>query len=460
MRIRILATLALVASCLPVASLAQSTLSPAAPPAQGGTASTPDRTAPASPAAPPSSPGALPSSTPAPAAPDAPATQAEVRALSEEVRRLKLEMGVPGAVESAPYPGMGSSASKVYQTTKGLSIGGYGELVYSNDITRHRAYTEVLRLTLYVGYRFSDKIVFNAEVEFEHGAKEIGIEFAYVDFLFADALRLRVGNVLVPVGFLNENHEPIFFYGVFRPRVDQALIPTTWSQMGVGLYGDLGPLRYKAYFMTGLDVFGEEPLQAATWIRNAKTGEIPARANTFAGVLNLNADVGPATFGGSLYGGQAGQGERTAGGQLIAAPVFIGEVHALVAWRGLQARGIMAWGSLGDAGLVSEKLGLTGYQVIGSRTWGGYLEAGYDVLTLLDSSMSLTPFFRFEALNLQAAVPAGGLQDPLLNQRIIVAGLDFKPIPQVVVKADWQRTGTQAGSGAFQQVDLGVGFVF
>jgi len=442
MKTRFLAALALVASSSPVATLAED---PAAgPPAAA--APTPAPTA----------------STPAPAAsPDGrPATQAEVKSLAEEVRRLKLEMGVPGVVEFGSYTGMGAGASKVYQTSKGLSIGGYGELVYSNDVTRHQAYTEVLRLVLYVGYRFNEKIIFNSEIEFEHGAKEIGIEFAYFDFLFMDELKLRIGNVLVPVGFLNENHEPIFFYGVFRPSVDRYLIPTTWSQMGLGLYGDLGPVRYKAYILAGLDAFGEEPLKAATWIRNARTGGIPAKANTFAGVLSLNADVGPATFGGSFYGGQAGQGARTATGQTITAPVCIGEVHALVAWRGIQARGIVAWGSLGDAGAISERLGLTGFQVIGSRTWGGYLEVGYNVLTLVDTSMSLTPFVRFEALNLQAAVPEGGLQDPALSQRIVTAGLDFKPIPQVVVKADWQQTSSQVPGVTLQQVDVGLGFVF
>jgi hypothetical protein len=264
--------------------------------------------------------------------------------------------------------------------------------------------------------------------------------------------------VLVPVGFVNENHEPIFFYGVFRPKVDRSLIPTTWNQNGVGIYGDLGPVRYKAYFLTGLDAFGPEPLQASSWIRNARTGASgPAR--TFAGVAQLTADVGPATFGASFYGGDAGQGATTATGERISPTVLLGEVHALVAWKGLQARGLAAWGSLGDAGLVSAALGLSGAQVIGSEAWGAYVEVGYDVLTLLGSSMSLSPFLRFEALNTQAGVPAGGVQDPALNQRVLTAGLDFKPIPQVVVKADWQQTSSDA-PGSLQQWDLGLGFVF
>ena len=147
---------------------------------------------------------APPASTPS--GDDRPATQAEVKALAEEVRRLKLEMSVPDVIQFGSYAGMGMGASKVHFQPKGLSIGGYGEFVYTNFTDDRVDLAEVLRLVLYVGYRFNDRIVFNSEVEFEHGAREIGIELAYFDFTLLDELTLRVGNVLVPVGFLNENH--------------------------------------------------------------------------------------------------------------------------------------------------------------------------------------------------------------------------------------------------------------
>ena len=389
----------------------------------------------------------------------APATQADLKALSEEVRRLKLELSVPDVIQFGSYAGAGAGASRVHQQPKGLSIGGYGEVVYTNFADGRADFAEVLRLVLYVGYRFNEMIVFNSEIEFEHGASEIGIEMAYLDFLFLDQLKLRVGNVLVPVGFLNENHEPIFFYGVYRPLVDRFIIPTTWNQIGVGVYGDLGPLRYKAYLIAGLDAFIDgEPLEARSWIRNARSGEF-GRARTWAGVASVNADVGPATFGGSFYGGNAGQGYTTTTGARISPTVLLGEVHALVAWKGLSARAIMAWGSLSQAGAVSEALGKAPEEYVGSRSWGGYVEAGYDVLTLVGSSMSLTPFLRFEALNPQSAVEGAGVLDPALNQRVITTGIDFKPIPQVVVKANWQQITSQA-PGTLRQWDLGIGFVY
>jgi hypothetical protein len=432
------------------ASAAAGAATPAADPqAAAPAASSP---APAAPA------GAQPAAQPATSPDDRPATQAEVKALAEEVRRLKLELSVPDVVTFGSYAGAGVGASKTHYQPKGLSIGGYGEIVYTNAMGNGQNFAEVLRLVLYVGYRFTDWLVFNSEIEFEHGAKEIGIEMAYLDFKVAEQLQVRVGNVLVPVGFLNENHEPIFFYGVYRPHVDRYIIPTTWNQIGGGVYGDVGPLRYKAYAIAGLDVFGDEPLEAASWIRNARQGEFgPAR--TWAGVLNANVDVGPATFGGSFYFGDAGQGYRTLTGQVVSPWVMIGEVHALLAWRGLTARGIMSWGSLSQAGQVSEILGKTPSEYIGSRAWGGYVDVGYDVLTLVGSTMSLSPFFRFEALNPQAAVEGLGVLNPALNQKVYTTGLDFKPIPQVVLKADYSAV-TSGAPGTIQQWDLGVGFVY
>jgi hypothetical protein len=414
-----------------------------------------------------------PSSTPAAQAPaaaaasapatpavadDRPVTQADLKALTEEVRRLKLELSVPDVIQFGSYSGAGVGASRAHFQPKGLSIGGYGEVVYTNYADNRADFAEVLRLVLYVGYRFNEMIVFNSEIEFEHGAKEIGIEMAYFDFMFTDAIKLRVGNVLVPVGFLNENHEPIFFYGVYRPLVDRFIIPTTWNNIGGGLYGEFGPLRYKAYLIAGLDLFGDEPLEAASWVRNGRQGEF-GKAKTWAGVANVNVDVGPATFGGSFYGGNAGQGYTTVSGAKVSPTVLLGELHGLVAWKGLTARALMSWGSLSQSGQVSEILGKAPEAYIGSRAWGGYVEAGYDVLTLLGSSMSLSPFLRFEALNPQAAVEGAGVLDPSLNQRVITTGIDFKPIPQVVVKADWQQITSQ-GPARLQQWDLGIGFVY
>jgi hypothetical protein len=398
---------------------------------------------------------------PSPPAQPAAAAEEQVKTLAEEIRRLKLELGLQ-EVPLSSREGLGPAASKVYGSPRGLSIGGYGEAVYSNELEGAGDVADLYRVVLYVGYRFSDRIVFNSEIEFEHGGHETGVEFAYLDVLLTDAVRLRVGNVLVPVGIANALHEPPFFHGVFRPDVERSLIPTTWSENGLGLHGEVGRLRYEAYLLTGLDITGGGGVRAASWIRGARTGGDESPADTLAGVLALHLDLGPATAGGSIYRGRAGQRAETPGGARIDADVTLGELHATAAWRGLQAKALWVAGTLSDAGLVAEALGLSGMEVIGSSVRGGYLEAGYDVLALIEpgGEAQLVPFVRWEVLDLHAGVPAGGTGDPALDQQILTAGLTWRPIPTLAVKGDWQRRDSAAPGAPTQQVHLGVGFVF
>jgi hypothetical protein len=405
-----------------------------------------------------------PPEAPAPGEAEKPASKAEVRALLEELRRLKLELGLRDVAYQS-YAGMGPAASKVYFAPRGLSIGGYGEFNYVNvpaDASANRS--DLLRLVLYAGYRFGERIVFNSEIEFEHAGKEIGVEFAYLDFLLSKAVRLRAGSVLVPIGFVNEMHEPAFFNGVFRPDVERRIIPTTWNENGIGLHGEVAGLRYKAYLLTGLDLFREtdEPVEAGSWVREARSGGGESRAATLAGVLNLDYVAGPATVGGTIYRGRADQRQHTAAGEAIRADVTLAEAHAQLSWRGAQARVLGVVGTLGDAAEVNATLGLPPDEGLGSRVTGGYVEVAYDVLALLAAGgeSTLSPFVRVERYDLNARVPAGAVRDPALDTTVVAAGLTYKPIPTVVVKADWQRTDTAASGSASDRVSFGAGFVF
>jgi hypothetical protein len=401
------------------------------------------------------------------AAPDAPkdgkdgATKEEVRTLAEEIRRLKLELGLRD-VEYQSYGGMGPAASKVYFAPKGLSIGGYGEFNYQNLVDGADGdRSDLLRAVLYAGYRFSERIVFNSEIEFEHAGREVGVEFAYLDFLLSDPVRLRVGNVLVPIGFINQMHEPAFFNGVFRPDVERLIIPTTWNENGVGVHGERAGLRYQAYLLNGLDLFrdtGDEPIEGGEWLRESRTGGAESRAATFAGVLGLEYALGPASVGGAFYRGRADQ-RRVAG---IRADVTLAELHAQAAWRGITARVLGVIGTLGDAAAVNAEFAFDDPdEALGSRAVGGYAEVGYDVLSRVSpgGAASLTPFVRVERYDLNARMPAGYEANPAFDVTALTAGLTYKPIPTVVAKADWQRRDSDAGDGV-DQVNVGAGFVF
>ena len=157
--------------------------------------------------------------------------EAKLEVLAEELARVRTQVAVPEEPELEGLYGFGPAASKIYGVERGLSIGGYGEGIYTNfvgdesssDLDR----ADFLRLVLYFGYKFTDKIVFNSEIEFEHattsnvgngaGSGSASVELATLDFFYKPWLNFRAGLQLVPVGFVNELHEPPFFYGVKRP---------------------------------------------------------------------------------------------------------------------------------------------------------------------------------------------------------------------------------------------------
>jgi hypothetical protein len=414
------------------------------------------------------------------AAAEEPASKGELAALLEEIRRLKLEIGLRD-VEYQSYAGMGPAASKVYFAPKGLSIGGYGEFYYRNNLGKTGSdvcatnpgacdVTDILRAVLYTGYRFSDKIIFNSEVEFEHQS-QVFVEFAYLDFLFTDALRLRLGNVLVPMGIVNEMHEPVFFHGVQRPEVERNIIPSTWNENGIGIHGEMAPgLTYKLYGLQGLNA-AKAP-GASSWIRGMRTrggtfgnnADQRALAETFAGVLALAYETGPVLVGGSVYHGRAGQGQVVrANGDTpdlreIDGEVTMYEAHAQVAMRGAHLRALAVQGHLGDADLINAKHPSAR---VGSRVRGAYVEGAYDVFTLLGREDELAPFVRYELLKFHDQVPTGTTRNPSLDVDLVTTGLTYKPHPSVAIKADYSWRKTQAANNAVgRSVNLGAGFVF
>ena len=164
--------------------------------------------------------------------------------------------------------GFGPAASKIYGVQEGFSFGGYGEMVYNNFSDSRqddapsgaRDRIDFLRQILYVGYKFDAHVLFNAEIEFEHASTgktgEVSVEFAQIDFLLTPEFNARAGLLLVPMGFVNELHEPPIFFGVERPVVERVLIPSTWRANGVGVFGEpqgrAAGLQYRAYLIESL----------------------------------------------------------------------------------------------------------------------------------------------------------------------------------------------------------------
>ncbi|NOY25015.1 MAG: hypothetical protein GXP62_03995 [Oligoflexia bacterium] len=377
----------------------------------------------------------------------------------------RLAIGEAAAEADQSVNGMGPAASKVYRASRGVSLGGYGELAYLNPaLTRQDgassgafATLDATRLVLYAGYKFDDRWVLNSEIEFEHG-DELSVEFAFLDYRAAPALGARAGLLLVPMGITNEQHEPTTFASVLRPQVERVLLPTTWSELGLGVYGEAGPVSYRGYLMNGMDAMGF----TAAGLRGGRQGGSEARAESFAGVLRVDIEpVSGMVVGGSgLYGG-AGQGQLDPStGDPVQVSTLVYEGHVTVDVAGLSLRGLFAGATLGDVAALDQALGLSGADSVGQALAGGYISVGYDVLGPLGvERQALEPTVRFEILDTQLAVPDGYQSSPSQARTVLTAGLAWKPQSQISIKADYQRNTNQARTGV-DQIDAGLAFIF
>jgi len=144
------------------------------------------------------------------------------------------------------------------------SIGGYGELHYqnrSNEDGSHKEEVDFHRFVLFFGHEFSDNLRFFSELELEHSISgdgkdgEIELEQAYIEYDFNQNASAKAGLFLMPVGIMNETHEPNTFYGVERNEVEKYIIPTTWWEAGIGgSYRFDNGLSFDLAVTSGLDM--------------------------------------------------------------------------------------------------------------------------------------------------------------------------------------------------------------
>lgn len=404
----------------------------------------------------------------------------KIEVLAQEIENLKLGEAASEAGESVH--GLGPAASKVYGVHRGVSIGGYGEMLYENFDSERQDGTpsgaedrlDYLRAVFYFGYKFDDRILFNSELEVEHATTgeggeergEVALEFAYLDFLVKPAFNVRAGMMLIPVGFINELHEPPVYLGSRRPEVERRLIPSTWRENGAGFFGDAGPVTYRAYVVTGLASVAGSSSDAEGFgpggIRDGRSSGFKASTRDLA--LTGRVDVRPVgglTLGTGFHIGETGQGVRAPStGEVIGGRTILMEGHVEYRWRGLWLRGLYVRTTVDDVEAINDAQGLTGDDSVGSRQVGWYAEAGYDVLHGVGSGrQSLIPFLRYERLDTQHRVPDGFSSNPANAGSIGTLGLVWKPIPQIAVKADWNRVRNDATSG-IDQINASLGFLF
>lgn len=349
--------------------------------------------------------------------------------------------------------GMGPAASKVYAKESGLSIGGYGQGLYESPAGPGDTW-DALRTVFYFGYKFDRHWVFNSEIELEHAGVgddgEAAVEFATLDYVSGGAVNGRAGLALMPMGLLNEMHEPTTYLPSQRSLTESRIIPSTWRENAIGVFGDAGPISYRAYLAAGLDATGF----TAEGLRGGRQEGSESMAEDLGIVLRADWTETPGVLvGGSWYCGDSGQGQAGTPD----ARTSIWEVHAETGWRGFSVRGLAARAEVDDVAALNSSLGLVGAASIGEELEGAYVELGYDLMTEIDpaSGTSLSPFLRWETIDTQAAVPSGYASDPANDDEVLTFGVNWKPIDQIVVKLDYMDF-----DGGTDGWNFSVGYVF
>lgn len=376
--------------------------------------------------------------------------QEQTEALIEETADIKSGSFSFTEVDSTQaVGGLGDGASKVYYSKSPLSIGGYGEMYWA-DPDNGDAFADVYRFVPYIGYKFSDKIILNTELEFEHGGDEVAIEFMYLDFLIDDAFNIRVGHLLVPMGIINTRHEPTLFNTVQRPEVERYLLPSTWHENGVLTYGKIGEigLDYTAGIVNALDLKKGNEASETQWIRKGRIGAEEK------GTMNRVAFVGRLDYtgyngllaGASLYYGDAAQGHPNG------SSAFIYDIHAVYANSGFKFKGLYTATTVDGADewdLPTAATDASGY----------YLNAEYDLLADFGTTDRAPLFVQYESYDpTKESVDGADLNNALT---ITTLGLNFFPHEQVVLKLDYaMKKYDDHANEDVNTLSFGLGFVF
>lgn len=322
-----------------------------------------------------------------------------------------------------------------------VTIGAYGEMLY-NQPDGDNGELDVQRLVLLMGYRFNDKTQFVTEIEMEH-VEEIFVEQAFVNYNVGNNVSLRGGLMLVPMGIVNEFHEPTTFNGTERPAMDNAIVPTTWRELGVGVNGRFNEINlgYQAYIFNGFKstvADGEGGvsgfLKGSNGLRSGRQKGIKSTVDSpnlstkldYYGIPGLR--LGFSTYFGKT---QAADDIETIDGANIGISMI--GLDARYAYQRFTARGQFIHASLSD---TEDYNALTGRD-LGSALQGYYVEGAFNLLPT-GNEQKLFVFTRYEKYDTHASTAGSLAENEAYDRTDVTTGLTYHIAPGVVLKGDYQ----------------------
>lgn len=321
-------------------------------------------------------------------------------------------------------------------------LGGYGELHYNNlqgeGGAADKKETDFHRFVLFLGHEFNSRTRFFSELEVEHalageGKKgEVELEQAYVEFDLNDNHRAKAGVFLIPVGILNETHEPTTFYGVERNPIEGAIIPSTWWAGGGAFSGQLGGgFSYDVALHEGLSTTAAKGYRP----RDGRQKTSEARASDLAATARVKWTGIP---GVELAASIQHQSDITQGLDATAGSANLYELHGIYNKGPFGLRALYARWDLEGRGPAA---------IGADKQHGFYIEPSFKI------SEKWGVFARYNLWDNTAGDNIGS------KKKQIDAGVNFWPHPDVVLKADYQHQDNDDGRNQ-NGFNLGVGYQF
>lgn len=371
-----------------------------------------------------------------------------------------------------------NAADKLLQSEGKLMIGGYGEVHYNQQLspeTSNNGTLDVHRMVMLLGYTFSSKTQFISEIEYEH-VREAYVEQAFLQHKINSYINLRAGLMLIPMGIINEYHEPTTFNGVERPLADTRISPTTWREIGAGITGHILPVsvKYQLYLVNGFSSYnGTATLGGKNGFRNGRQKGAESFVHTpdytfkleYYGIRSLN--VGFSGYFGktesTLYNGldKNNQAAVSRADSSVVGLNMIG-VDARYTLGGLQLRGQYYLSGIANSAAYNKFTAANGKKNdLGSSMQGYYMEAGYNIFRHLSTTKNeLVPFVRIENYNTHHSTEGGLAKNKAYNNDAITTGLTWKLAKGAVIKGDMQFVKSEAASEYSKIFSAGIGVMF
>lgn len=340
---------------------------------------------------------------------------------------------------------------------KGVTLGGYGQIDYNEPDGAAPGKLDVHRLVLLFGYKFNDKVSFLTEIEYEH-VQEVYVEQAYLKYKLNENANILAGLMLVPMGIINEYHEPTTYYGVERPNVDNVIVPTTWRELGVGVSGNIqsASLKYQAYLFNGFKSYagGAGIIKGSNGLRSGRQKGAESTVNSpnfstkfdYYGIAGLRLGV-------SGYFGKT----QTDDSSIEASTVGVSMLgfDARYKYNNLELRGQYIHTNLSD---TEDYNTLTGKD-LGSKMTGFYGEIAYGFD--LKGEEKITPFLRYEKYNTHASTEGALVKNKAYDKNELIFGLNYKVANGAAFKIDYQLVNNAvSGSDTSKQFNAGVAVWF